>query len=103
MAKEIIVDGVVYRPVVDYGPIKIVVIERGFVYVGRVEVNGNEMTIEGAHSIIHWGTTKHLGELTDGPLKDTKLGAPCTVQVLLRQVIHMIEVNQDGWHKHIDV
>jgi hypothetical protein len=102
--KEIIVDGVKYVPVCESGPIKIVVIERGFVYVGRVEVgcDTGDVTIRGARSLIRWGSSQHLGELVNGPLENTKLGAPCTVLVRGAQVVHMIEVNNDGWNEHIN-
>ena len=102
--KHIVVDGVRYIPEADCGPIKIVVLERGFIYVGRVEVNGtgpNEtVSIHGARSLIRWGSSQHLGELVDGPLEGTKLGASCDVRVRQNQIIHTIEVNQDAWTKH---
>jgi hypothetical protein len=103
-AKEIVIDGVKYRPADSFGPIKIVVIERGFVYVGRVEVDDttDNVTISGARSLIRWGSSQHLGELVRGPLEETRLGAPCTVQVRDSQIVHMIEVDKDAWKQHID-
>jgi hypothetical protein len=100
--KAIVVDGVKYVPACECGPIKIVVIERGFIYVGRVECDGNDVTIRGARSLIRWGSSQHLGELAGGPLEETKLGASCTVLVKQQQIIHMIEVNNNAWNKHID-
>lgn len=100
--KEVTIDGQRYVLACDSGPIKIVVLERGFVYVGRVSEEGDPViVIHGARSIIRWGTSQHLGELVNGPLPDTKLGAVCTVQCRINQVIHMIEVHQDGWAKHV--
>jgi hypothetical protein len=99
--KTITVDGVQYVPLQETGPIKIVVIERGFVYVGRVCPNEKGCTIHGARSLIRWGSSQHLGELVGGPLKETKLGASCTVLVTESQIIHMIEVDQNAWNKHI--
>lgn len=101
--KRIVVDGIEYRPVEEFGDIKIVVIERGFVYVGRVTTDiGDDITISGARSLIRWGSSQHLGELVRGPLENTRLGAACTVQVRRNQIIHMIEVDQDGWKQHVD-
>ncbi len=98
---EVVIDGERYVRACDSGPIKIVVLERGFVYIGRVDVEGDPVvTIHGARSIVRWGTTNHLGQLVDGPLGNTKLGAPCTVQCRVGQIIHMIEVSQDAWTKH---
>ena len=103
--KEIVVDGVRYIPADQSGEIKIVVIERGFVYIGRVSDgdgdDGNTVTIRGARSLIRWGSSQHLGELVNGPLENTKLGASCTVRVREAQIIHVIEVNADAWNKHI--
>jgi hypothetical protein len=101
--KEIVIDGVRYISADSLGgDIKIVVIERGFVYVGRVEVGDGELMIHSARSLIRWGSSQHLGELVDGPLAETKLGAKCTVRVRDGQVIHTIEVDQNAWHKHIN-
>lgn len=100
--REIIVDGKRYIPAEECGKIKIVVMERGFVYVGRVDDVDDPVTIRNARALIRWGTNNHLGQLVNGPLPNTKLGASCTVRCFLRQIIHAIEVNQDAWNKHID-
>ncbi len=100
--KEVVIDGQRYVRACDSGPIKIVVLERGFVYVGRVDEEGDPViAIFGARNITRWGTTKHLGELVSGPLENTTLGDPCTVQCRIGQIIHMIEVEQNGWQQHI--
>jgi len=100
--KEVSIDGQRYVLACDSGPIKIVVLDRGFVYVGRVNEEADPViVIHGARSIIRWGTSQHLGELVNGPLPKTKLGAPCTVQCRLNQVIHIIEVSQNDWAKDI--
>ncbi len=84
------------------GLIRIVVIDHGFVYVGRwVNCNGY-MRIEGARCLIRWGTTEHLGQLKDGPRPETKLGERCTVEVREARVNHVITVDQDAWKEHID-
>jgi hypothetical protein len=100
--REIIVDGERFLRACDAGPIKIVVLERGFVYVGRVDEEGDPVvTIHGARALIRWGANKHLGQLANGPLPETNLGDPCTVQCRVNQVIHMIEVSQDAWTTHV--
>ena len=99
--KRIVIDGVTFVEESVSGPIRIVVIERGFVYVGMVEEADGVVSIYGARSLIRWGSSQHLGELVNGPLVNTKLGAPCTVRCRIQQVIHFIEVDQDGWRKHI--
>lgn len=106
MTAEVVIDGKRYIPVDDFGDIRIVVLERGFVYVGHLgqegaDVNAEEITISCARCIIKWGTTEHLGQLVNGPLVGTKLGASCTVHARISKVIHTIEVSQDEWSKHV--
>jgi hypothetical protein len=56
------------------GPVKIVVLQRGWVMVGRLERDGSECRLHNASVIRNWGTTKGLGQIaTGGPTKDTKL------------------------------
>ena len=79
------------------GDIKIVVLDRGFVYVGRVAIEGDFVVISSAKNIRKWGTSKGLGELVSGPLANTVLDTVGTVRAPLRAVIHMIEVEQSKW------
>ncbi|WP_455387509.1 hypothetical protein [Petrachloros mirabilis] len=100
---SVMVDGKRYFPADEAGDIKIVVLDGGFVYVGRVDTSQpGFLSIRNARCLIRWGTTKHLGELVSGPLSDTTLGDPCIVRCYESQVKHMIEVNQDAWKTHID-
>ena len=62
---EIIVNGVEYirkdsvSSVKEFtGDIKIVVLQRGWVYIGRFERNGNDCKLHNASCIRVWGTTK---------------------------------------------
>lgn len=56
------------------GDLKIVVLQRGWVLVGRFERNGDECKLHNASVIRQWGTTKGLGELAaEGPKPFTKL------------------------------
>lgn len=75
--RTIIVDGIEYAPVTVDSPIKIVVLQRGWVMIGRFERNGSDCKLTNASVIRCWGTTKGLGELAkSGPLTNTKLD-PC--------------------------
>lgn len=80
------------------GDIKIVVLDRGFVYVGRVAIEGDFVVISSAKNIRKWGTSKGLGEIVSGPLANTVLDTIGTVRAPLRAVIHMIEVEQSKWN-----
>lgn len=53
------------------GPIKIVILQRGWVMVGRFERNGSDCKLHNASVIRVWGTTKGLGEIAaNGPIPD---------------------------------
>ena len=54
--------------------IRIVVLQRGWVIVGRFTRKGEYIHITDANVIRSWGTSKGLGELAvSGPLSETKL------------------------------
>jgi hypothetical protein len=68
----------------------IVVLDRGFVYVGDVVITGEWLHIARARNIRRWGTTAGLGQLRSGPLKSTVLDDVGEVLSPLRSVIHII-------------
>lgn len=74
---------------VDMGQ-NIVVLDRGFVYVGDVVIDGEFAIITNAKNIRYWGTKKGLGELTNGPLPETKLDDIGNVKAPMRAVIHFV-------------
>lgn len=56
------------------GPTKIIVLQRGWVMVGKFERNGSDCKLHNASVIRNWGTTKGLGEIAlSGPTSSTKL------------------------------
>jgi hypothetical protein len=68
----------------------ILVLDRGFVYVGDVMVNGDELLVTNARNVRVWGTTNGLGELRNGPLSSTKLDVVGEVVIPLKALIHRI-------------
>jgi len=68
----------------------IVVLDRGFVYVGDVTIDNYFLTIDKASNIRYWGTKNGLGELVNGPLNETKLDKIGTVIVPMHAVIHLV-------------
>ncbi len=76
---------------------KIVVLDRGFVYVGATKIDGDFVVIQNAKNIRVWGTTKGLGELVSGPLQKTVLDRVGTVRAPLRALISLIDVEQGKW------
>lgn len=75
---------------------KIAVLDRGFVYVGEITDEGENIRIKNARNIRYWGTTKGIGELRTGPTEKTKVDAVGEVVVPKRAVISYITV-ESGW------
>lgn len=82
------------------GDIKIVVLQRGWVYIGRFSRNGNDCKLENAYNIRTWGTTKGLPELVNGPTNNTKLDkCEGIVEFDWLTVIHTITANPSKWNE----
>ena len=80
------------------GDIKIVVLQRGWVYIGRFERNGNDCKLHNAYNIRVWGTTKGLPELVNGATTSTKLDkCEGVVEFDWLTVVHTIIVNKERW------
>ncbi len=80
------------------GSIKIVVLQRAWVYIGRFERNGNDCKLHNAYCIRRWGTTKGLGELVNGKTKDTVLDkCEGVVEFDYLTIVHTISVNENKW------
>ena len=57
---------------VPLGPVRIVVADKGFVFVGNVEEHADAtVTITNTQNIRRWGTKRGLGELVHGPTAAT--------------------------------
>lgn len=76
---------------------RIVVLQRGWVVVGLVSQEGQELVITGAKVIRRWGTSKGLGELAGGPLTGTMLDDAGTVRAHVLGVVLMIDVDAEKW------
>lgn len=77
---------------------KIVILDRGFVLVGNVTIDGDWVTTTNASIIRRWGTTKGLGELaSNGPLESTKLDPIGTVKSPLRALIGLVSCEPSKW------
>ena len=77
---ELVIDGETYIPKGSVvlepknSDIKIVVLQRGWIMIGRYSQDGDNCSLENAYVIRTWGTTKGLGELAlEGKQSGTKL------------------------------
>lgn len=87
------------RPKQYEGDIKIVILQRGWVMVGRLEKNVSECKLHNASVIRTWGTSKGLGEIAmGGPTANTKLDK-CggVVEFDYLTVVATIACNGDKW------
>ena len=76
----------------------IAVVDRGFVYVGACEHDGQWCVISQARNVRIWGTTAGLGELArSGPTKATVLDAVGTVRVPAHALISLIDTEDTLW------
>jgi hypothetical protein len=98
----ITLNGVEYVKRVSDAPIKIVILQRGWVMVGRFERNGNDCVLRDASVIRRWGTTRGLGEIASaGPLENTILDKAGTVQFDYLTVVAAIDCEQTKWDANL--
>jgi hypothetical protein len=79
--------------------IKIVILQRGWVFVGEFSKEGENCKLSNSYSIRNWGTSKGLGELIDGPLKTTVLDFTGTTSFNELTSIAMIDCNPSWYEK----
>lgn len=82
-------------------PIKIVILQRGWVFVGRFKKTDQDCVLENANCIRSWGTTRGLGELVSGPTSNTKLDPAGTVRFHELTIIATIDCEESGWKSKI--
>lgn len=100
MGKSVLVDGVEYFPRASDSPMRIVVLDRGFVVVGAVSEVGDYVVIDDCRCVRRWGTTGGLGQLAScGPLAETKLDPQPRTRVHKLQVVQMIDCEEDKWKR----
>jgi hypothetical protein len=102
--EELVIEGITYVPKESIKEeykvdIKIVILQRGWVYIGRFEKDNNGLCkLHNSYNIRTWGTTKGLPELVHGPTTNTKLDkCEGIVEFDWLTVIHTITVNQEKW------
>lgn len=84
------------------GDVKIVVLQRGWVFVGYYKTtNENEHRLEKAKCIRVWGTKKGLGEIVLGPTGSTILDESGTVRFHPLTAVVTMDASEAGWKKHL--
>jgi hypothetical protein len=78
-------------------PVQIVVLQRGWIVVGRVSYNGDDVTITSASVIRKFVTNCGLGGLVMGPTKDTILDKAGIVRATRFGVVLTIDCDEASW------
>jgi len=93
------VNGVKYIRQDGDSDIRIVILHRGFVYVGRFEQDGPNCILRNAFNIRRWGTSSGLGELAEkGPLANTKLDKCGVVRFHELGIVAQIDCGNEVWN-----
>jgi len=81
------------------GQWRIVVLQRGWIFVGKYYEDGEYIVLENASNVEKWGTEEGLGELADkGELSETRLRA-CKDEVRYHKLTEVFSIlcNQQNW------
>lgn len=94
------IDGVDYVRADSVGPTtptssRIVIAQRGWVFVGIYTEDGDNVTLTNAKVIRQWGTTKGLGELAlNGPTSKTVLDDAGVVRMHRLAIVATLDTNK---------
>ncbi len=97
------ITGVDYIPASEAGPKpetskSIVILQRGWVFIGDLTKTGEEFALLNAQNIQRWGTTEGLGQLAlSGPTSDTILKPAGTVRFHELTVVARLDVDDSKW------
>ena len=82
--------------------IRIVILQRGWVAVGRYSENGDQCTLTDAAIVRIWGTTKGLPEIAhDGPTSKTVLDKSPPIRFHKLTVIATIDCVASKWQSRL--
>ena len=83
--------------------IQIVVLQRGWVVIGRFTQIKQECHLTGAYVIRQWGTSKGLGELaSEGEKTNTKLEKCPDIHFHELTVVMRMDVDEEKWNSKIE-
>jgi hypothetical protein len=86
----------------DSSEIRIVIAQRGWVFVGKYSTDGDDVVISGGSVIRRWGTTRGIGEIAaNGPTKSTILDASPDIWIHKLSVVASIVANAEKWANYV--
>lgn len=81
--------------------VKIAVLQRGWVFVGRFFKDGAACRLENSYVIRNWGTTQGLGEIAEnGPTSSTKLDPSGVVRFNELTTVVLLDCRESKWAAH---
>lgn len=93
----ITVDGIEYQPITTPAETRIVVLQRGWIVVGRWQQDGEMVTLTDAKVIRRWGASKGLGELVTGPTSSTVTDPAGTVRFHILTMVQSLDCAPGSW------
>ena len=100
MNEIIELNGKRYKEIKDSTIKKIVVLDRGWVVVGDVTIEGGNVIVDNCQNIRRWGTSRGLGQLAEnGPTAETKLDPQPRTETNVLCVIQMIDCSE-AWNEN---
>lgn len=82
--------------------VKIVILQRGWIFIGVFSQEGATCTLSKAKNIRSWGTTKGLGQIaSSGPTDSTKLDDINDLSFHELTSIAVIDCDDNIWSKHL--
>ena|SRR3990167_3029246 len=85
------------------GGVRIVVLQRGWIAVGRYSQDGYNCKLDDASIIRNWGTTKGLPQLIDGPLEGKTVLDKSSTAIRFHEmtVVLTLDCKEEGWKKYL--
>ena len=77
--------------------VRIVILQRGWVFVGVFSQEGSKCSLDNGFNIRIWGTSKGLGELVNGPLSNTKCDPIPHIEFHELTIVATLKVNASKW------
>ena len=85
------------------GGVKIVVLQRGWVAIGRYSQDGQDCMLTDAAIIRNWGTTKGLPELVRGPVEGKTVLDKSSLPIRFHEltVVLTLDCEESQWKKYL--
>lgn len=103
---KLVVDGIEYVKAGSEEPknsnIKIVILQRGWIVIGRYAGSNDMCSLENAYVIRSWGTSKGLGQLAlEGKQSRTELDKAGHMEFHKLTVVATIDCKEDLWNAEL--